>query len=880
MSRAQVCVWDIVLCQPVNFKFRKLLKMFAKKLHDIECQSYDSIEYKKPWIDPIPDNSYLFGLWGFYMHFVLLWSVLDVNFNSFIIKELPVISAPSGPPAKRLLLFVADGLRFQTFIDKTPPFLGDVMKNKGVWGISHTRVPTESRPGHVAITAGLYEDPSAIFKGWQENPVDFDSVFNQSYATWAWGSPDIIPMFTKGSKQNVHGSSYPSTWQDFDPNLNNQTMHLDSWVFNAYLEWLNSSVAKTLKNQDKIILFLHLLGCDTLGHAKKPHSKYSRFVADCCTTAYVFTADHGMTDWGSHGSGLPSETETPLVVWGAGIKSSCFRQDIEQASIAPLIASLIGIPIPTNNEGALPWQYFDANYQEYVGRFLLSNVKQLAHQVTGNRAIYDDTNIDWRETQLNNRIRKIEEHINKRNITDGIREAEEAIHFGKEALLYFRRFSRMRFLISLSIMWLGWIITLFSKITGMKRKRRNLQVSVLITVGLGGLLIILLVRQLVNVSDYRNWRLPFFTCISIFSIWLGFTKISTLTPVFIKSKKKLSLDIGGTLLLLVILFVGLTYRFALSIGVLSIILIRIAKSKNVPAPMIWTSIALCVFPLLPVVEPYPRNYIVIIGICVAMSIVIINETSQSRKIMEILRLIITSLVYTQFLDGRYWISWTILLTTPLCICYYPMEPKRRMLGVMLGFFCPLTLLSTSYEPLFLIILTINLHCWLQTTSKNSRNIQKTHITRDLIKAAFFMLYILLSFFGTGNMASISSFDPSWTRHFVTVFSPFLMTSLIIFKLSIPLIIVGCASYSLESEEDKKTISSTVLFLGDCLLLPLMYCVTPYGSWLDIGIAISKFVIALFLPCLFVLLQRLSYPLMEFDLKQFHINLLSQKRHIV
>lgn len=79
-------------------------------------------------------------------------------------------------------------------------------------------------------------------------------------------------------------------------------------------------------------------------------------------TAYVMTADHGMTNWGSHGAGNPHETLTPLVAWGAGVREPLApehrvhvpaemyewklahlnRVDVNQADIAPLMTSLIG----------------------------------------------------------------------------------------------------------------------------------------------------------------------------------------------------------------------------------------------------------------------------------------------------------------------------------------------------------------------------------------------------------------------------------------------------------------------------------------------------------------------------------------------------------
>lgn len=197
------------------------------------------------------------------------------------------------------MLFVADGLRAESFYRddlKRTPFLRDVILTKGLHGISHTRVPTESRPGHVAIIAGIYEDPSAVLKGWQDNPVDFDSVFNRSKVkyefwfinlsvryrhtcasgsremafsspyyifqlTYAWGSPDILSVFTKHNIDNhIVADTYPAENEDFSGKIN--TTLLDTWVFDKANEFLRKN-RDILVDKDQAIFFYHLLGLDT-----------------------------------------------------------------------------------------------------------------------------------------------------------------------------------------------------------------------------------------------------------------------------------------------------------------------------------------------------------------------------------------------------------------------------------------------------------------------------------------------------------------------------------------------------------------------------------------------------------------------------------------
>lgn len=55
------------------------------------------------------------GILGFFAQLMLLLSIFDIYFKSPIISGIPDQQIDYEPPADRLVLFVADGLRSDTF---------------------------------------------------------------------------------------------------------------------------------------------------------------------------------------------------------------------------------------------------------------------------------------------------------------------------------------------------------------------------------------------------------------------------------------------------------------------------------------------------------------------------------------------------------------------------------------------------------------------------------------------------------------------------------------------------------------------------------------------------------------------------------------------
>lgn len=284
---------------------------------------------------------------------------------------------------------------------------------------------------------------------------------------------------------------------------------LDTWVFDKVKEMFSAAskneTLDTALRQDKNVFFLHLLGLDTNGHAYRPYSKeylhnikhvdkgvkeMTRLIDDFYgdgKTAYVFTADHGMTDWGSHADGHPDNTRTPLIAWGSGVAKPIInntgkaighedgfssdwgldhvqRHDVSQADVATLMAYLAGLEFPVNSVGELPLSFLAGDAKEQAEAALV-NTRGILEMYRVKEERKRATELRYRPFPplgderylVKYRMDEIKAMIGKGRYDQAVKMSQELLHLGLDGLRYLQTYDWLFLRVLVTIGYVGWI---------------------------------------------------------------------------------------------------------------------------------------------------------------------------------------------------------------------------------------------------------------------------------------------------------------------------------------------------------------------------------------------------------------------------------------
>lgn len=313
-------------------------------------------------------------------------------------------------------------------------------------------------------------------------------------------------MFQLGATPGrVDVDMYSSEDEDFS----SDAFELDIWVFDKvkamFAEAARNATLDAQLRQDKNVFFLHLLGLDTAGHGFRPYSKeylnnikvvdegvkeiagiVEEFYGDG-KTAFVFTADHGMSDYGSHGDGHPDNTRTPLIAWGSGVAKPVTttmgaiarghdelsadwgldhvqRNDVSQADVAALMAYLVGLAYPVNSVGELPLPFlsgdivakaeaFLANARGILDMYRIKEDQKMATELRYRpfKALGDQ------EHSVEHRFSEIRALIDQGKHEEAIQETAVLVQLGLSGLRYLQTYDWLFLRALITIGYLGWI---------------------------------------------------------------------------------------------------------------------------------------------------------------------------------------------------------------------------------------------------------------------------------------------------------------------------------------------------------------------------------------------------------------------------------------
>ncbi|VDO32386.1 unnamed protein product, partial [Onchocerca flexuosa] len=737
----------------------------------------------------------------------------------------------------------------------------------------------------------------------------------RSRETFAFGSPDIVSIFTS-NVNHATATVYSPELEDFQQN---DAAQLDRWEL---LNNTDMTITKRLAS-DRLVFFLHLLGLDTNGHGHKPKSnKYIDNIAIVDTgiarvvqllndffadnrTVFLFASDHGMTDWGSHGAGTEAELITPFVIWGCGVHGSTLRNEISQIDLSPLMSALLGCSIPMNSFGIVPLHLLDAT-PRYKFMVAYANFKQMLEQFLRKKNDKKARSLSFMFRdfdQFHPKILPTIESEIKRLVTLSRFEAATAVCLQwipvlRTGLIYFHRHDRTLLGIAIASTFITWMLCVYFitlRRSSSIMKDNNVLILNLKQFSTVGFMFTSLLLCGLPFTHALYLTLPIYlSCVSyntisdLFGYNLENFVINWHSTSCSEKRKKLFLLCINSILLAISIVIILSvivsafiYRPVLSVEFLVLGLIPLLRREE-NRDVIKCGYVVGQTPL-PIVCALSSFFISLLIFWISTSM--LSSTKTLFRYHSALHLLATVLVI--LVDAFKDYELLLMLLRSICWLSIPVAAVLPLLSsrlVIIRLICwfsslmlPYALLSLSYESSFMLFLFVLLITYVRLefghmsddeflamslperdNETKLADISDTNLW-EWLQGLILVILIEAAFFGTGNIASLNSFNPSFLRCFISVFSPFTMTAMLIFKISLPILAVAF-TYAVIVRLKKiviEKLSMILLIISDTMALVFFFRLVDDGSWLEIGMSISHYSVCMLLTVIVYLLLNLT-----------------------
>ena len=228
-------------------------------------------------------------------------------------------------------------------------------------------LPSLSNPNRAVLATGAWPEINGVTNNGNYRPPPVDSVFSLADAAGLSAAVAGSSLWKRAFGRYLQGNIRVQTR---GPGSNADIAELVRWQEASCVQ-----AQHFLKPYSSGLLVVGIPSADAAGHDHGGESEAYREVAravdrclgslveslDSGRTAFVVASDHGHIQRrgaGGHGGTEEEVVEVPLVLAGRGIRQN-HGWSARMIDVAPTICALLGLPLPSTNQGDLLWPALD-----------------------------------------------------------------------------------------------------------------------------------------------------------------------------------------------------------------------------------------------------------------------------------------------------------------------------------------------------------------------------------------------------------------------------------------------------------------------------------------------------------------------------------------